>query len=171
MLKNLIAAFTLSAALSLTANAATLIGVVTKVSDGDTITVLSRGQKHRVRLNGIDAPESQQRGGAQSRNYLASLIAAGDDKVTIDYEKKDRYGRILGKVWSRGLNLNLEQVAAGHAWFYRAYAYDLPISDRMEYFDAEEHARKAGLGLWDDPMPTPPWEYRKIMRAEKEDRR
>lgn len=167
MLKKTLAALFLTTAFSLSVSAATLTGVVTKVSDGDTITVLSKGEKYRVRLNGIDAPESQQKGGAQSRNHLASLIVAGDEKVTIEYDKKDRYGRILGKVFSKGQNLNLKQVENGHAWFYRAYAKDLPISDRMDYFTAEENARKARIGLWQEKNPTPPWDYRKEKRSEK----
>lgn len=110
------ALFAISLALFVTsATSSELQGKVTRVSDGDTITVSSGGQKYRIRFLGIDAPESNQRFGAQSRNNLARELSACRNFVTIEYSEKDRYGRIVGKVLCNGKDLNLEQVASSHA--------------------------------------------------------
>ena len=164
MLKKLLTTLLLAASLSLSVQAATITGTVTTVSDGDTVTIMADGQKFRVHLNGIDAPESQQRGGAQSRNHLAALINSNGGQVTVNYQKKDRYGRILGKLLSNGVDLNLEQLNAGHAWVYRKYMGDLSYTDQKAYLAAESNARQERIGLWQEKNPTPPWDWRKAKR-------
>ncbi len=84
--------------LSLTALADTLTGKVVKITDGDTLTILDANYKeHKIRLAGIDAPERKQAYGLASPKHLASIVAG--KQVTVEYQKRDRYGRILGKVW------------------------------------------------------------------------
>src|SRR5512143_686188 len=79
------------------AGAAELTGLVIKVADGDTITVLdSSHARHKVRLEGIDAPERHQAFGGRSKEHLAALVAGRN--VTVIWHKHDRYGRILGRV-------------------------------------------------------------------------
>lgn len=74
-----------------------LKGRVAKVSDGDTITILDAGNnQHKIRLNGIDAPEKSQAFGQKSRVHLSSLVSGNN--VTVVYKSKDRYGRVLGTV-------------------------------------------------------------------------
>lgn len=91
-----------------------LEGNVMGVTDGDTMTVLGAGDwQTRVRLQGIDAPESRQAFGQVSKQNLNRLIF--NKQVVIEYEKTDRYGRTLGKVLAGGLDMNLEQVKAGLA--------------------------------------------------------
>ncbi len=98
----------------------TLQGQVVKVADGDTITVQDdMGRKHRIRLAGIDAPEMNQPYGLHSKNNLMSLVDG--EMVTVQYEKRDRYGRIVGKVLFRGGDICLEQVKVGLAWHYKFY--------------------------------------------------
>ena len=82
----------------------------------------------------------------------------------VDYNKYDRYQRILGKVLLSGEDVNLEQVEAGLAWHYKRYQREQPPSDRVKYSDAELEARRHKLGLWPDPSPVPPWEYRQAKR-------
>ncbi len=109
-------AITLSslASLSITAFADTLTGKVVKITDGDTLYVLDANyQQHKIRLAGIDAPERKQAYGLASRKHLLSIVAG--KQVTIEYQKRDRYGRILGKVWVNGVDACLEQVKAGFA--------------------------------------------------------
>lgn len=132
-----------------------IVGRVVKVSDGDTITVLTASKDQvKVRLHGIDAPESKQAFGEKSRLALAELVAGRDATVTV--ETKDRYGRVVGRVVVDKTDANLAQVKAGMAWWYRAYARkDTALRD------AEIAARDAKLGLWIDPNPTPPWDWRK----------
>ncbi len=117
----------------------TLTGKVVKVADGDSITVLDNtNTQHRIRLQGIDAPERKQAFGNASRKHLASLVAG--KTVTVEWAKRDRYGRIVGFVLVDGQDVNLVQVKAGMAWFYRYYQRELSPEDRRRYADAENKA-------------------------------
>ena len=114
-----------------------------------------RGQVKRVRLNGIDCPENGQAYGQKARQ-AASALAFGKD-VTIETHGKDKYKRTIGDViLPDGTNLNQELVKQGWCWWYRKYA---PGDTAME--ELEKGAREAHKGLWADPQPIPPWEWRK----------
>jgi endonuclease YncB( thermonuclease family) len=134
-------------------------GRVVKISDGDTITILdAQNIQHKIRLQGIDAPERRQDFSAVSREHLANLVFG--KQVRIDYEKVDRYGRLVGKVSVDGNDECLEQLKAGLAWHYKAYEEEQSPTDRKLYANAEQDARLQKRGLWMDPAPTPPWEFR-----------
>ncbi len=140
--------------------AAEFRGVVVSVHDGDTITVLDQQKVQRkIRLDAIDAPETGQAYGTQSKKYLSTLVASRS--VRIVFNEKDRYGRILGTVYVGGTNVNLKVVEAGYAWHYVSFA-----KDKLEYAAAEASARKARRGLWaDSQQPIPPWEFRKTKKS------
>jgi endonuclease YncB( thermonuclease family) len=141
----------------------TLIGTVVRVADGDTITVLdSAHHQYRIRLQGIDAPEKGQAFGNASRKHLADLV--GGKAVIVRWTKHDRYGRIVGTVFIDDRDVDLEQVKTGMAWFYRYYQSELTPEDRKRYAQAEDEARAAKLGLWQDKNPMPPWEWRRLHR-------
>ena len=145
--------------LSLLSFAEELTGKVIKVSDGDTITVLdSNNQKYKIRLQGIDAPETQQVFGETSRQSLASLVY--DKEVIILWDKRDKYARILGKVIVDGRDANYEQLKKGLAWYYKQYENDLSDEDKERYAEAEAWARNYTEGLWTDSKSIPPWEFR-----------
>jgi endonuclease YncB( thermonuclease family) len=145
---------------SLLSFAEELIGKVIKVSDGDTITVLdSNNQKHKIRLKGIDAPESQQAFGDISTQSLSELVY--DKEVLVSWDKKDKYYRILGKVIVDGNDANYEQLKKGLAWYYKQYEKDLSDEDKKRYLEAEEWARNYTEGLWADSNSIPPWEFRR----------
>ena len=92
-----------------------VVGRVVKVSDGDTITVLDSSKtQHKIRLQGIDAPEKSQAFGNASRKFLAGLVA--NHEVRVAWSKRDRYQRILGTVFVDGKDANLEMLKAGMAW-------------------------------------------------------
>lgn len=92
------------------------------MADGDTVTVeLDNGKRERIRFEGIDAPESSQSYGRKSRENLIDLLETYGYCVTVEYERRDNYDRIVGKVISGGVDLNLEQVKSGSAWVYRNY--------------------------------------------------
>ncbi len=100
--------------LSAPAFADSLTGKVVKITDGDTLYVLDANFKqHKIRLAGIDAPERTQAYGLASRKHLVSIVAG--QQVTVEYQKRDRYGRILGKVWINGVDACLEQVFGNNA--------------------------------------------------------
>lgn len=130
-------------------------GKVIAVADGDTLTVLRDGRTPvKIRLHGIDAPESGQDFGAVSRRHLADL--AHEKTVRVEPVELDRYGRIVARVMLDGEPLNVRQVADGMAWWYRKYAPADVTLDR-----AESEARKAKRGLWSaSTPPVAPWDYR-----------
>jgi endonuclease YncB( thermonuclease family) len=136
-----------------------LTGTVTDVVDGDTLTVRDqKKRKHRVRLLGIDAPEGRQAFGQASTNSLVKLTFARS--VTVEYGKRDKYDRIVGKVLVDGRDAGLTQIQSGLAWHYREYAGDQSPVDRALYSSTEADARTAGAGLWQSVRPVPPWVYR-----------
>ena len=144
-------------------SAGTLQGKVVNVADGDTITVLdAQKTQHKIRLQGLDAPEKAQPFGQKSKQSLHQLVHS--KQVTIDFDKKDKYGRTVGKVLLNGTDICLEQIKAGMAWHYKQYQSEQSKEDRKIYADAEAVAQSQGVGLWKDKNPTPPWEYRKQQR-------
>jgi endonuclease YncB( thermonuclease family) len=86
--------------------------------------------------------------------------------VRAECRKRDRYGREVCKVLDGSRDVGLEQISAGLAWWYRAYAHEQTARDRELYAAAEEKARAGKTGLWADASPVPPWDWRK--RAVKE---
>lgn len=150
--------------LSLTAQADYLSGKVVRVADGDSITILdANSEQHRVRLSGIDAPE---RGQAFSRESKGTLSAAVSGKtVTVDWNKRDRYGRIIGKVILDGRDINLEQIKMGMAWHYKEYEREQDVEDRSLYAQMEYLAKRDKVGLWADNSSVAPWDFRKSKRG------
>lgn len=129
-------------------------GKVVGVVDGDTLDLLEDGRiKHRIRLAEIDAPEHNQAFGKRSKQSLSDL-AYGKDATAecagVTYE------RLICKVTVDGTYVSLAQVQRGMAWAYWRYAHD------PEILRAHQQARIERLGLWSDPNPTPPWEFRKM---------
>jgi micrococcal nuclease len=144
----------------ISAHAEEFIGVVTRVADGDTVTVVVKnGDKIKIRLVGIDAPEKDQPHGQVSKNYLEETIQG--KQINARCEKKDRYKRWLCKMFFNGADMNLRQLELGNAWWYRAYAKDQSSGDREVYAEAESKARNDKLGLWSVASPVPPWDWRR----------
>jgi endonuclease YncB( thermonuclease family) len=140
--------------------AGVLQGRVVAIADGDTLTVLdSTNVQHRIRLAGIDAPEKIQPFGDASKRSLSDL--AHNKDVTVDWNKTDRFGRMVGKVLVGDLDINLEQVKRGLAWWYRYYASEQSPSDRTAYESAEMEAKQSRIGLWAARNPIPPWDWRR----------
>ena len=143
-----------------------LTGRVVGVADGDTVTVLDASrQQHKIRLMGIDAPEKKMPYGNRSKQSLSDMVF--DRQVQVEYSKKDKYGRTVGKIIVEGVDANLEQIKAGMAWHYKQYQREQPMEDRAAYAQAEVDARSAKRGLWKDADPVPPWDWRK--RQKKKD--
>lgn len=135
-----------------------LSGRVVRVADGDTVTVLDRhNTQHKVRLFGIDTPERNQPYGRAAKNALVQLIDNRPVEVVI--VTQDSYGRTVGMLYRDGINLNEAMVAAGYAWWYQHFA---PHERRLQ--EAEQRAREQRLGLWADPRPVPPWDWRRAQR-------
>lgn len=136
-----------------------ITGTVLRVSDGDTITVSSNGQEESIRLEGIDAPESDQAFGAESKTALSALVL--NKTVTVTYTERDQYDRIIGGVFTGSCDyVNLTQVETGMAWFYAAYQCDLPSATREQFKAAQDAAIQSGIGLWSQSNPVAPWVFR-----------
>lgn len=132
---------------------------VVGVHDGDTITVLDATKRqHKIRLSGIDAPELSQDFGRRSKENLSGLVFGKD--VVVIHDKVDRWGRIVGKVMVSGSDGNLAMIEAGLAWHFKKYEKEQTQADRIAYADAEVRARQSRTGLWSQPNPVPPWDYR-----------
>jgi len=127
---------------------------VVGVHDGDTLTVLIDRRQVRVRLTDIDAPELGQPFGTRSRQSLADLCFG--KPAALELRGGDRYKRTLARVTCDGTDANVEQVRRGYAWTYTRYA--APDSS-LHALQAE--ARAARRGLWADPSPVPPWNWRR----------
>lgn len=142
----------------------TLIGRVVAVADGDTITILdATNTQYKIRLAGIDAPEKGQPYGRVSRQRLADTVFT--QTVEVQWSKRDRYGRIVGKVLSDGRDVSLMQIGSGLAWHYKKYEKEQSAADRKSYAEAEIRAREQKRGLWMDAHPVPPWEWRHRERS------
>jgi endonuclease YncB( thermonuclease family) len=145
------------------AHADTLTGRVVGVADGDTITVLdATNTQHKIRLSGIDSPEKKQAFGQHCKQSLSDL--AYGRTVAVEAGKRDRYGRLIGKVLVNGEDANLEQLRRGCGWHYKQYQNEQVLDDRLAYNAAEESARAGGVGLWADADPVPPWDWRRARR-------
>jgi endonuclease YncB( thermonuclease family) len=130
-----------------------LEGRVVGVHDGDTVTLLMAGNRQiKVRLAQIDAPESDQAFGQRSKQSLSDLVF--NKTIRVEKETIDKYGRTVGTLLVDGIDANREQIKRGMAWAYRKYLRDPSL------LQVEEEARQAKVGLWSDPNPMPPWEYR-----------
>jgi endonuclease YncB( thermonuclease family) len=158
-----LAACALAAVLSGPATAAEpwiVEGLVVGVADGDLITILDLDRRqHKIRFSGIDAPERGQPSGFRSKENLSKLIY--DRNVLAECGKRDRYGREVCKVLEGSRDVGLEQIRAGYAWWYRTYASEQSPEDRERYESAEREAKGKKVGLWRDPNPAPPWEWRR----------
>ncbi len=81
-------------------------------------------------------------------------------QVAVNWDKRDRYGRIIGKVSINQVDVCLEQVRRGMAWHYKQYQREQSPADRQAYAAAEDLARANHVGLWRDTNPVPPWDFR-----------
>ena len=141
-------------------HAKTIEGLVVGVADGDTITVLDQQKNtYKIRLQGIDAPEKKQAFGEKSKQSLHDLVHS--KQVRIEYDKEDKYGRIVGKVTVDDVDICLQQLVLGMAWHYKKYQTEQSASDRAVYSETELKSKSLKLGLWTDDTPMPPWEFRK----------
>jgi endonuclease YncB( thermonuclease family) len=155
----LLALFLLLAHATAHAQPHTLEGRIVGVTDGDTVTLLdAHHTQTKIRLAGIDAPESRMPYGQKAKAYLATLVF-GKDVVAVT-SKLDRYGRTIATLMVAGQDANLAMVQAGLAWHYKQYAREQPRTEAMAYAQAEVLARAQGLGLWQDAEPMAPWDWR-----------
>lgn len=139
--------------------------LVVGISDGDTLKARcgepGAYEQVTIRLAEIDAPEKGQAFGQRSKQSLAALCFAQwatVEKLSNDISR-DRYGRTVARVQCRGRDASSEQVRQGMAWFFPRYGKDASIRA------LEGAAKASGAGMWADPGPVPPWEWRRTVRT------
>jgi len=134
---------------------ATFRATVASVHDGDTVTVSANGSLQKIRLNGIDCPETDQPWGPQATEFTRGL--ADKQEVIVTDFGRDKYQRIIGLITlTDGRNLNQELVRQGFCWWYQKYAQSDAVLKQLE-----QQARDAKRGLWIDANPIPPWDWRR----------
>ncbi|MFA5444731.1 MAG: thermonuclease family protein [Bacteroidales bacterium] len=139
---------------AITLQAQTFKVKVVSVSDGDTFTALNRDDLQiRFRIYGIDAPERKQAFSSVSTDKLKEMIHG--KKVTVTVHSRDGWGRYIVTVKTRKIkDISAEMLRLGLAWHYKEYD-DTPL-----YAELEARAREQNQGLWLDPDPVAPWDFR-----------
>lgn len=128
-------------------------GKVIKITDGDTFVLLTDSKEQiKIRLHGIDAPEKKQDYGTVSKNYLSNLVFKKD--IIIEYKNRDRYGRRIGIAFVEGVNVNEKMLSEGMAWHFKKY------DANSQWSVLENKAKEEKKGLWSQPNPVAPWEWR-----------
>jgi len=137
----------------------TITGKVVGITDGDTITVLQDRTQYKIRLYGIDCPESHQDFGTRAKQFVSDLVFNKDVRVV---QKDMHRKRVMGIVYLGDTCINEEIIKAGFAWVYHRYCKD-PVC--QDWLSLEQHAKVNQIGLWSHPDPVPPWEFRRGKRA------
>lgn len=141
---------------------AVLFCLVVAIADGDTLTARcgepDAYEQVKVRISGIDAPEKAQPFGQHSRQALADLCHR--ESATIKPATRDRYGRTVAEVQCKGKDVGETQVAAGMAWVFDKYSLGYE-----HLYPLQEAAKADRRGVWTDPAPVAPWDWRQQRRA------
>jgi len=154
--------FCLLVSVSIAFSMSEFTGKVVGISDGDTIKVMKGNEQIKIRLAGVDTPESSQAFGNKAKQFTADMVFG--KQVRVVEHTKDRYGRTVGFVYADDKFLNEELVKAGFAWVYNQYCnYD--ICPKWNQYQAQ--AKNNKIGLWADETPTAPWDFRRNKRAGK----
>ena len=130
-----------------------------KVYDGDTIEVMAGGPRSlRIRLHAIDAPEKGQPFSNVARKRTREL--AEGKRVRVEVRDRDQYDRLVARVYVDDHDLSEQLVREGLAWHYTRYSSEIALGN------AQREARRAQRGLWQEPEPEPPWDFRRRQRRD-----
>jgi len=154
-MKKLFLTLALLLIVAFTTNAQKFTVKVVGVSDGDTFTAINRDSlQMRIRIYGIDAPEKSQDFGKRAKKALSDYVFG--KKVTIDVQSQDGWGRYVSYVYTPdGRDVSLMMLQDGMAWHFKKY------DSTEKYSKAESDARSKKLGIWSQPNPVAPWDFRK----------
>ena len=125
-------------------------GKCVKVVDGDTLIVECEKYRRTVEIAGIDAPELDQAWGKQTRNFVRNMV--GVEKVEIEVIEGDG-DTVRARVSVNGIDMSEMLVTSGLAWVAEG-------SDDTELLNLSEKAKEMPCGLWTDPQPQAPWDFR-----------
>ncbi len=129
------------------------------IKDGDTFVLLKDGKEQVVRFAHIDCPEKKQPFGNKAKQFVSDRCF-GKYVTLIHQNRYDRNKRLIAEVvLENGSNLNKELVKNGLAWHFKKFSQD------KEYAQLETQARKKKIGIWSEPNPIAPWNWRKGRKA------
>jgi len=140
---------------------------VTYVVDGDTFEATDGNLKFRVRVAGMDTPESKQKYGKQATYQFRKLIEDKKVKIKPVGRGRDKYNRILGQVYLEDQDVSISMIENGHATYYRPKCLDYSFTkqkydyDPRPYVEAEKLARRNKTGIWSFDKPMLPCDYRR----------
>lgn len=141
------------------ASADSFTGRVVEVADGDTLTLLVGRQHHKIKIAAIDAPERYQAWGDQARTNLSRLALS--QTAVADCPRLDhRSALYICKLTVDTLDIGIEQIKDGMAWWFRGDAHQQSTEAQSAYGSAELLAKLRRQGLWRDTNPVPPWNFR-----------
>ena len=140
-------------------------GKVIKISDGDTITVLLKGNtQKKLRLAEVDCPENGQAFGKNAKQFTSAQVFG--KTITFKETSTDRYGRSIAKIYyDNDKYLSKEVIKAGMGWWYFSYSKDDSLGK------LQEKAQQKKIGLWQDVHAVAPWEYRKMRREQSKNKK
>ncbi len=127
------------------------------MADGDSFAVKKGRREYKIRLYGVDSPEYGQAHWQDAKRFTRALVQG--QTVTVKPVDRDRYGRIVALVWSKGRLVNSELVQNGMAWVYPHYCKAQPLCSDMT--SLQRAARQQRVGLWRGKKPVPPWRWKR----------
>jgi micrococcal nuclease len=140
-------------------SASSLPGKVVEVLDGERIILLSLNRPMKIKLIGVAAPAAGQPYEDIARQHLSSLIL--DKFVVVRYTSLRSDGYLVGQVMLNDMDIGEQVIRDGTAWYDKSEGSNLAEQNRAEYLGCEQAARGEGRGLWQDPAPLSPWEFRR----------
>jgi len=151
----------------LSTKANTLIGRVVEVEDGKTMTIENTGRRVRIALKLAEPPEKDQPFADVARQHLSGLVLGRE--VSVSYTGLGAEALLLGRVFCDNKDIGLQMIRDGVAWYDRSYESELNEAERRVYLDSEQAARNEHRGIWQDPAPVAPWEWKKASAAKLND--
>jgi micrococcal nuclease len=128
-------------------------GKVAAIEDSATLEIVHEGKSERLRLAGAAPPELDQPWGRQANEFVKENALG--QVVIVEPQGVDHKKRPLAHIiLPDGRDLGAEMVKEGLAWHYRRWSKNPLLGDM------EKDARDDRRGLWQDPDPVPPWEWR-----------
>lgn len=133
-----------------------IICFIFSIMNGDTVFANCNGQQILVRLAEIDAPEKRQDVGLRSKQSLSEMCLHKNAEVIP--RATNKFGGTIAYLNCSGIYAHREQIKRGMAWVYDGYATDESL------YALQDKARSSHIGIWENPTPVPPWEWRKVKR-------
>jgi endonuclease YncB( thermonuclease family) len=165
IVNRIVVAFVLYVLAQASAQAASLYGKVIAVDDGDGLTIFNLNRPVKVKLVGIDAPEKVQPYGEIARQHLADLVL--DKFVSVEYSGLGDNSYILGKVLFKDMDVGMQMLRDGVAWFDKTSSNRLSAAETRSYVDSEVAARNERRGIWQQDSPISPWDFKEQQAAKR----